>query len=279
MSSPAGPLPGGFLSPAPSSTTTSFALHSPLPRPRATPLRAGGAKESAFIRHVDAELLRIQRGFAQRDAARDVWDDAAATAGGYAGFREAAKEVERVVDVVWISGTPSLQTPYLISIALLVSTMIPGFPASPRALFRLLDKIDHAFASLLQGHDVETGEVLPGFVGRRGVSGTEKVRIRGIVERTRVCVVEVMRGDEFEAEDDGSGNEDEEDDDDADGLVLENAGEDAEMGMSELDSARGLDNGDAGAGGWDMQIAKVYDRTLVELGDSLDGPAIGITAD
>ncbi|KAK4903814.1 hypothetical protein LTR28_001090, partial [Elasticomyces elasticus] len=64
-----------------------------------------------------------------------------------------------------------------------------------------------------------------------------------------------MRGDEFEAEDDGSGDEDEEDDD-ADGLVLENAGEDAEIDMSELDSARGLDNGDTGAGGWDMQIAK-----------------------
>ena len=27
---------------------------------------------------------------------------------------------------------------------------------------------------------------------------------------------------------------------------------------------------------WDMQLAKVYDRTIVELGDSLEEPSIGI---
>lgn len=27
---------------------------------------------------------------------------------------------------------------------------------------------------------------------------------------------------------------------------------------------------------WEMQIAKVYDRTMVELGDSLETPSIGI---
>lgn len=150
----------------------------------------------------------------------------------------------------------------MISLALLVSTTIPAFPPSPRPLFRLLSKLDHAFASLLQGHDIDTGETLPGFSGRKGVSGTEKVRIRSLVERTRVAVVEAMKAGEFDEDevDETDADKMETDDDDLEGgLVLE--GDDHEE--TEEDS-------------WDMQIARVYDRTIVELGETLEAPSIGI---
>ncbi|KAK8211346.1 hypothetical protein M8818_003313 [Zalaria obscura] len=129
---------------------------------------------------------------------------------------------------------------------------------------RLLGKLDHAFASLLQGRDIETGEQLPGFIGRRGVSGTEKVRIKSLVERTRVCVVETMSKGEFEEEQikDVDMLEDTTDAEDG-GLVLENP--------DELDMEDEMEQAS-----WDMKVAKVYDKTLVELGDSMDGPAIGI---
>lgn len=136
--------------------------------------------------------------------------------------------------------------------------MIPGFPASPRQLFRLLGKLDHAFASLIQGHDIETGQTLPGFTNRRGVSGTEKVRIKSLVERTRVCVVEAMAKGEFE-QDEGADSVVNDTEDDMDGdLIMDDEEDDIERDD------------------WDMATAKVYDRTLVELGDSMDGPAIGI---
>lgn len=179
-------------------------------------------------------------------------------------MKEACKDLSELVGVVWVSGTPSLQVPYLINIALLLSTIIMGMPPTPRSLFRLLERLDHAFASLLQGRDVDTGEALPGFQGVRGVSGTEKVRVRSLVERTRVSVMEALKRGEFEYEEPESEEGGERMDldmmDDDGELVLEgNEGPDDEEDES-----------------WDMQLARVYDRTIVELGDSLEAPNIGI---
>lgn len=265
---------GGFLlSPAPSSVNSSaIPSATSLPHPRDSPLRPGGTKESAFIRHVDSRILHIQRRFAKRtsfstsslndDALRVQSAEHAPWPGdtkGYTTMKEACRDINEIADVVWISGTPSLQVPYLINLALLLTTVVSGMPPTPKSLFKLLGKLDHAFASLLQGRDVETGETLPGFEGRRGVSGTEKVRIRSLVERTRVSILEAFKRGEFEDEDD---LEDErmEVDTDTDGeLILENADDDDEDEES-----------------WDMQLARVYDRTVVELGDSLEEPNIGI---
>ena len=99
------------------------------------------------------------------------------------------------------------------------------------------------------------------------MSGTEKVRIRSLVERTRVGVVESFKRGEFEfegVEEDGDRMEVEEDDDG--GLVLENGDPNAEEDEEEDDS-------------FDMQLARVYDRTIQELGDSLEEPGIGIVTE
>lgn len=258
-------LSGGFLSPPPSSVTSSSAVGpSALPHPRNAPLRPGGSKESAFIRYVDSQLLHIQRRFAKRttptgNGLNDVARDSADTWGdvkGYSSMKEACHDISELVSVVWVSGTPSLQVPYLLNLGLLVTTVVGAMPPMPKSLFRLVGKLDHAFASLLQGRDVDTGEALPGFEGRRGVSGTEKVRVRSLVERTRVGVMEAFKKGEFEFEK----PEEDEDGMDLDGeLVLEGDGVEDE----EDDS-------------WDMQLARVYDRTVVELGDSLEEPNIGI---
>ncbi|PNS21606.1 hypothetical protein CAC42_965 [Sphaceloma murrayae] len=270
---------GGFLpfSPPPSSVASSRSLNT-LPLPRASPLKPGGSKESSFIRFVDQQILHIQRRYAKRDAdsitgatetdeqgrsidtahlvkkldPSEQWQDVA----GYKNFAEAARDIEELIGVIWVSGTPSLQIPYLISLALLTNTMIPSFPASPRHLFRLIGKLDHAFASLLQARDIDTGEPLPGFSTGRKVSTTEKVRMKSLIERTRISVTNLMASGEAE--------EDMETDDELSG---------------ELEGDLVLDDPDMPTGGadeWDMEVAKVYDRTLVEIGDSLDGPEIGI---
>jgi hypothetical protein len=129
----------------------------------------------------------------------------------------------------------------------LVEQYLTGFAPSPRATFRLLGKLDLAFASLLQGRHVETGEPLPGFEKGRGVSITERVRMKSIVDQTRVCVVEVM------------GNSELDEDEDEDELDIEN-----EVDM-EFDTAH--------------EIGQVYDKTISELGDALVGSPIGIITD
>ncbi|KJX94594.1 hypothetical protein TI39_contig4173g00014 [Zymoseptoria brevis] len=260
---------GGFILSPPASSMASTTTSSTLPHPRDSPLRPGGTKEGTFIRYVDQQLLHIQRRFAKRttpstaflsDIDRekaDAWGDVR----GYATMKEACRDFDELIGVVWVSGTMSLQVPYLISIALLVGNVVQSMPPTPRSLFRTLGKLDHAFASLLQGRDVETGERLPGFEGMRGVSGTEKVRIRSLVERTRVNIVEAFKKGEFEVEDKEEKDEDRMDTDTDGELVLE-GGED-DMDEEEDDS-------------FDMQIARVYDKTVVELGDSLEQPNIGI---
>jgi hypothetical protein len=179
-------------------------------------------------------------------------------------MREACKDLSDLMNVVWVSGTPSLQIPYLLNIGLLLHAVVTAMPPSPRSLFRLLGRLDHAFASLLQGRDVETGEVLPGFEGRGRISGTEKVRIRSLVERTRVGAMEAFKRGEFEYEDGdeidrraAAGNDEDTDMDDG-LLVLEGDGEE------EVDES------------WNVQLSKVYDATIVELGDSLEEPSLGV---
>ncbi|KAK3653417.1 hypothetical protein LTR56_004621 [Elasticomyces elasticus] len=271
-------MSGGFIlfSP-PSSVTASTSTHAAasLPHPRGTPLRAGGAKESAFIRHVDGKILSLQRRFAKRaspsaphlhsgnaqaesEDAEGVPDRWTGTRGeGYTSMRQVCKDIEEVVDLI----------SYLISLALLLSTVVPDMPLSPRNLFRCLAKLDRCFASLIQGRDVETGETLPGFdTGRRsGVSITEKVRIRSLVERTRVSVLEAFKKGEFDDEAPEADDDDEDDDEDMEGLLVLEGGRDAE---------------DEDEDSWDMQLARVYDRTVQELGDALaDGPGIGIVTE
>lgn len=183
---------------------------------------------------------------------------------GYTSFAEAAKDLNEVANVTWVSGTPSLQIPYLISLSLLTNTIIPAFPPAPRPLFRLLGKLDYVFASMIQQRDLDTGDPLPGFSKRRGVSDTEKVRIKSLVERTRICVVDVMSRGEFEEDDMPTPTQEESAQSDIEGDLI-------------LDEPADLDvDDDAEDDNWDMMVARVYDKTLVELGDTMEGPEIGI---
>jgi hypothetical protein len=144
----------------------------------------------------------------------------------------------------------SLQIPYLLNLATLVQQYLTGFAPSPRATFGLLGKLDLAFTSLLQGRDVETGEPLPGFEKGRGMTQTEIVRLKSIVDHTRVCVVEVIGNSEM--------------DEDEDVLDIEN---EIDADNEEFDVTH------------EVGIGKVYDKTISELGNALVGSPIGIITD
>ncbi len=120
-----------------------------------------------------------------------------------------------------------------------------------------------AFYSLLQGANAETGEMLPGFEGGRGkLSTTEKVRMKGLVERTRVAAVEV------------AGKE---------GSVTDNGDASRSQTETEYDFTTDNDEEDVmegtrlggNHGRWEMEVARVYERTIVELGASLDTSGMG----
>jgi hypothetical protein len=146
----------------------------------------------------------------------------------------------------------SLQIPYLISLAVLVNSYLPDFPFSPKPTFRLLRKLDAVFAALLLGEDVESGAPLSGFENNPNlISMTEKVRIKSIAETCRVAVVEARENDKSVAgeEDDENSSDDEDEDMDGDGAFV----------TGEYESI----------GRWEMETAKVYERTISLLGDEL----------
>lgn len=262
--------PGGFLlpslpSPAPSNVSVG-STSSNLPQPRSHPLKAGSAKEEAARRYVEGRLLHISRRYVKKFQSPD--DGEAEDVKGYVSMVEVSKDLGEVVDVLWLSGTresgygdllfhigtksevvASLQVPYLLNVALSVTSYLPAFPAAPKATFALIRKLDHAFSSLLRGEDTVTGEILPGFKGgkKAGMSRTDMVRCKSLVESTRVMVVEVMgKETEDEHEGDESGAET-----DATDVDMESAWDPAEDKHN-------------------MDVARVYEGTILALGEHLE---------
>ena len=106
--------PGGFLQPLlpspPNSSVTSPANSTTaLPQPRNSPLKPGSAKESTFIDYVDRKLLAISRRYEKRfNIGLEISDVFDPEGRGYESFAEAAKELELVQDMVWVSGTRTI---------------------------------------------------------------------------------------------------------------------------------------------------------------------------
>lgn len=176
----------------------------------------------------------------------------------------------------WIA---NLQIPYLLNFAVLTIEFLPLFGTSTRsaqAAFRLIAKLDYAFSSLLVGHDSATGETLPGFDFGRNVSTTDKVRLKGIVDRTRLAVVRFMSGPHVATDevDEGPMDTDTENERTKDtGMVTFEGFEN-----NESDEGDGDDDDDDDA--WEERnVANIYEKTIGELGDVLGGPPIGIITD
>ncbi|KAH6649179.1 hypothetical protein BKA67DRAFT_539170 [Truncatella angustata] len=187
---------GGFLPPSlpsPAPSTASSRAAAGLPHPRSKPLVPGSRKEDYARDYVYRRLLHISRRYVKKHSIPDPNDQVSA----YGTFDEVCMDLEEVVDVLWFSGTPSLQVPYLLNVALAITEYLPAFPPAPRPTFALLKKLDHCFSSLLQGRDIRSGETLPGFeLGMsKGMTRTDMVRIRSLADETRGLVALKMSGE------------------------------------------------------------------------------------
>lgn len=105
---------GGFIpqkslpSPAPSGTSTRST--SGLPRPRAHPLRPGSAKEEKIRIYVENQLMYISRRFVKKFEEPRPGDDVV----GYKNVGELCKDIEALMDIIWLSGTRKTVMPFLI---------------------------------------------------------------------------------------------------------------------------------------------------------------------
>lgn len=102
-----GPFNDNFPTP-PASSIAPSTHGPPLPKPRKHPLKSGGPKESELIRYLDHALgnvvKNVQNRPHRRRRASDGIEEVRDTE-GYRTFAEAAKDLDGVVDVVWVSGS------------------------------------------------------------------------------------------------------------------------------------------------------------------------------
>lgn len=162
----------------------------------------------------------------------------------------------------------------MLHIGAIIIDSLPLFRPAPKATLHLLDKLDFAFSSLLATRDPDTDLPLPGFENGRTVSTTDKVRMKGIVERIRLVVVKALGprdGNGTEGGEDSDGDVDMEDEaeDDAGMVTFEGF---------ERNDTEGLD-GEGDVDGEERRVAKVFEKTLGELGEVLGGEPIGIITD
>ncbi|KAF6835011.1 meiotic recombination protein DMC1 [Colletotrichum musicola] len=255
------PGPGGFLPlhslPSPAPSSFSARSNAVLPHPRSKSLRPGSSKEETVRRFVEERLAVVSRRYVKKHGDPEPGEDVT----GYTNFAELCKDLHGVIDVLWLSATPSLQIPFFLNIASDFSHWVIAFPPSPRATFSVLTKLDHCFASLLAGCDIKTREPLPGFENgmRAGMTTTDMVRCRSSVEQTRVAIIEALS---------------------------EKLDDDNMAGQEETDTEGATDNeandDDPFGSGWNedddmfyMDVARIYEHTIIQLGERL-GDVFGI---
>lgn len=96
---------GGFLVdnslPSPAPSNSSFHVSSGLPHPRAHALRAGSLKEDKVRRYAETRLLHISRRYVKKFGLAEPGDEVV----GYRSMSELCRDVQEVVDILWLSGT------------------------------------------------------------------------------------------------------------------------------------------------------------------------------
>jgi hypothetical protein len=209
--------PASTASPTPSTASTQPSAS--LPVPRSHPLIPGSPKEISLINYLDNHILRITRRYAKKFSSEGSRDDTP----GYTSYDEFFGDVDPLVDVVWISATPNVQIPYLLSLAGLACSYLEAFAFSA-SVFPLTSKLDRAFSTLLQGQ----------------VSMTNKVRIKSLIEETRIAAVNASGQTGVQGDSDSEEEEDDDDDDD-----------------------------DHQATSTSLALSRIYKKTLEILGDDL----------
>lgn len=150
----------------------------------------------------------------------------------------------------------TLQIHYLLQMANSFNDYLASFPPQLEPTLRLLDTFDRCFYTLITGSSVDPSIPLSPAVSVYRMNMTERVRLKSIVERTRLHIVKLAGGRMVAPDPPTEG--------------VQGTGDRAEDGM---DIRNGDETGSDGDGPEDehleIEVASVYDRSLVEIGENL----------
>ncbi|KAJ5782141.1 hypothetical protein N7457_003915 [Penicillium paradoxum] len=187
-----------------------------LPQQRAQPIPSGSEEETQLRGQISTGIERVTYRKMKSDMGMDA-PETPASERRYNSFKDLAADVEGLVDTLWASATPAIQTEALITLAGLTQTSLPAFPFEAQPTLSIFYKLDSVFAALCTATHPLSGAVLPGAQpGQSLATETQKVRIRSLAERTRLEVfaclgrshqkVNPANGDEWD-DDEDSGDE------------------------------------------------------------------------
>lgn len=191
-----------------------------LPQQRSQPIPSGSEEETQLRGQISTGIERVTYRKMKSDMGMDA-PDTPASERRYDSFKDLAADVENLIDTLWASATPAIQTEALITLAGLTQTSLPAFPFDAPPTLNILHKLDSVFAALCTSTHPLTGAVLPGAQpGQSLVTETQKVRVRSLAERTRYQVFSCLaksneRGNAANGYGDGD-DEDEDSDDEVD---------------------------------------------------------------
>ncbi|KAJ6185064.1 hypothetical protein N7519_006365 [Penicillium mononematosum] len=156
-----------------------------LPQQRNQPIPSGSEEETQLRGQISTGIERVTYRKMKSDMGMDA-PDTPASERRYESFKELAADVEGLIDTLWASATPAIQTEALITLAGLTQTSLPAFPFDAPPTLNIFHKLDSVFAALCTSTHPLTGATLPGArSGQSLVTETQKVRIRSLAERTR----------------------------------------------------------------------------------------------
>lgn len=254
----------------------------PLPMPRTSPLRPGSKHETALIRFLDEGLLDITRKYTKKY-----------TSGGYYNIGPLVKDLERLVDLIWLSatrpytiaplsrptlnlGTASLQVQYLLQIANDFNDYLASFQLNLEVTFTFLDVLDRCFYALITGNPANPNSTpISAPMTSRYLSTTEKVRLNSIIQRTRLHMVKIIEDGPSNIQ----GNEMEDmtmSVEESTGFVRDGTSSGTTPATDISDVPRGRDKAmdqdedeDDDDIEWEMAVARVYELSLTEVGEQL----------
>ncbi|CAG7944097.1 unnamed protein product [Penicillium nalgiovense] len=156
-----------------------------LPQQRSQPIPSGSEEETQLRGQISTGIERVTYRKMKSDMGMDA-PDTPASERRYESFKELAADVEGLIDTLWASATPAIQTEALITLAGLTQTSLPAFPFDAPPTLNIFHKLDSVFAALCTNTHPLTGAALLGArTGQSLVTETQKVRIRSLAERTR----------------------------------------------------------------------------------------------
>lgn len=160
----------GLLSPTPSMVSEGSISTGVLPLARSHPLADGSAKFNALRNYLDSRIYEINSKISKSFA-------------GYTTFAEVHKDLDAAVDVLWISNTPALQVPFLITLSGLFQSTLHLFTWDRSRSLQMVAKLDDFFAHLLSNGQVASGNA---------ITNTDKARISSIVSTLPFSIIELL---------------------------------------------------------------------------------------